>query len=639
MHGSRTLPLLALTSALLMPSLADAQESRIPLVAVVVDAAGAPAPDATLRVLGREHVTPALGGQHLDMSLETDARGRVRTKLPARFGFAIWAERRTPEGGVQLSQLVTEQRGRGALRFRLDPTAREAQRIRILGLAAWKSRAPFTLHARLEGAYDFEFELARGEQGDFALRPLPGQRLMLELRDHRGWALHRFDYVHRWHSKELVEFPLPTPLEVDVRTLDKQTGKPLPRCRIEFGAGLAPVGRSRMLAAPFRPVSLLPAGVTDDDGRLRVSLPWTSERARSGTLTAEHPGYRRTALRFAKIGKGDFEVKKDAASGRTTIEVRLSKSTTIRGRLVDASGEALADIPLLHRHSATYYAGPNTGTSTHEVEPRILRTDEKGRFEITGWAPGRSRGLFAVFDAASIQRIRRSLPEALENSLEEYPLARLLPVWSGTIPDTPKEIDVGDWSPKQLRWLPLQIQRANGRGARESRVLYATARGSAVLAHADARGRICLPVGPGELDLLAWEFGQGYSHVSLERSEAALAARTLELEPLPSVQCRFVDQSGKPAAHALVHQGGTMTNSDVPGVIPIFTAQLFPGQPDAEGVLELPFIPWKGFSYQVVAVLQTPNKFVRSHQTLTLPAGGQREKPFVFEFPHLVKAK
>jgi hypothetical protein len=492
MFRTRSFPLFALLHLVFLLGASGAlaaQGDELPLVAVIVDAQGAPVADARLRVLGREHVAAALGRQKLDLRFDADARGRVRTKLPARFGFAIWAERRLESGALQLSELVTEQHGRGALRLHMKDPARSPQSVRIQGRAAWQERGPFSLHARLQGAYDFEFELPRSATGDFSLHPLPGNQLMLELRDRNGSALHRFDYVHRWNSGPLLEFPLPAPLLVEVRTLDKETGKALPNCKVDFGAGIAPNGRSRMLAAPFRPVALLPGGRTGADGQLRLALPWTEKTAQFGILTAEHSGYRRAGFRMSKLGKSDYEVSKDKETGRKVVEVRMSKSVAIRGRLVDAKGNALAGVPLLHRSSATYYAGPKFGTSTHEIEPRIVHSDEQGRFEITGWAPGRSRGLFAVFDQESLTRLRDGLPEEKRERLGEYPLARLLPVWSGRIPDEPKRIDVGDWSPAQLDWLPVRIQRRDGRGAGKGRVLYATARGSAVLAHADGRGR------------------------------------------------------------------------------------------------------------------------------------------------------
>jgi RNA polymerase sigma-70 factor (ECF subfamily) len=124
------------------------------------------------------------------------------------------------------------------------------------------------------------------------------------------------------------------------------------------------------------------AARTDGDGRYELCLPDASAQAR--VLTAEASGY------------GSTEARSPAESG--TVDFVLEPHGIVAGRAVrGASGEPAANVALMLL-PLPLAAGATPGRSPDERRAparRESKTDEAGRFEVAGLAPGRYSLRFA----------------------------------------------------------------------------------------------------------------------------------------------------------------------------------------------------------------------------------------------------
>jgi RNA polymerase sigma-70 factor (ECF subfamily) len=118
--------------------------------------------------------------------------------------------------------------------------------------------------------------------------------------------------------------------------------------------------------------------VTDVAGSYELCIPATSVHAR--VLTAEASGY------------GAIEARSPAEGG--TVDFVLEPQAVVAGRAIDTGGAAAAGVDLMLHPLTQPEAGRPAG-ERRAAARREARTDERGRFELTGVAPGRYRLRFA----------------------------------------------------------------------------------------------------------------------------------------------------------------------------------------------------------------------------------------------------
>lgn len=247
---------LAPTAALL--ATAPAQD-RVPWTGRVLDAAGAPAAGATVRLWGS--ALPTDTGERIEaLRADTGDDGTFALALRPDFDYAGFASTEDAASGVAHCDAATRD-----LALRLRPSRPSA--LRIHGTDAWRDEGPlrFLLVVPAEVHCALPLTVVADEA---TLPPLPAGDLLLEVRTQRDEVLALPHVVRR---REAAEATLLPPVVVPVRVVDG-LGDPVPGVAVRHLAG-------RITAVPGRPFAPVPrlcwrnVGTSDGDGRVAARLP------------------------------------------------------------------------------------------------------------------------------------------------------------------------------------------------------------------------------------------------------------------------------------------------------------------------------------------------------------------------------
>ncbi len=525
---------------LLGPALLPAQERR-PLVGQVHDRDGEPvAARVTLF-----HTEPSDGsGERTDVvTVTADGRGRFVAQVLAQRDYAAFAQSDTV-----MSPILGGVAAGADLTLRLDGPVADRE-IELQCGEGWLDRQPLRLFALPDAAHLLRVAVPL-QDGRGQVPPLPGPLSFLVV-DAEGEPL----WLQQDGDSPLRTVRVPPPAEVPVRAED---GQGVPLAGVALAVRIAPFAVSQAGMRPLLPALRTPvwrrSGVTGADGSLRVRVPrsesepidqFLSNRRLETEVLATLPGH-------------------GAAIARGAGAITLTLQPAARVQLL-VGGRPLSRHPL---------------TMTSSLRVARVVTDADGFVELEGTA------------ACTLA------PEPVPASDRGVPLRAVLRL----LPKPGATVDL-----QQLHRVRLQVLDDAGGPARGQPVALLHESGM----HAagapictDQAGRLEVGIDGLEWgvmlcdgDRLAW------APLPLDRSELELTLR-----PLPRLRCRVVDLQGQPVAGArLVRMEGTHGSQKQQGwewVLSMLArfgnhGLMRPRRSDAQGLLELPFLPRPESRFQV----------------------------------------
>ncbi|MCR9248180.1 MAG: hypothetical protein NXI31_24380 [bacterium] len=545
---------------------------RQPTFVRVLDPDRAPVANATVTFAGGHGVF----GERLSpadvQTVAADARGRARARLLPGLCYVVWAVTPADENGQQLVAEPEQFFGAGSL---LELRCRRVLQLRraLPGEAAWgpaESLRAVLLPPRPGG----EIELTRDDAGRW-LRP-PFSAARFELRNAAGEPL--------WSATSLDK-GVPPPCEVRVVVRDPD-GQPIAGAVIRHRVAQRPswaIGGLRELSLE----RLRRVGVTDAKGEATVVVPYRGDptKAPAGWLMlhVEAPGH-------ARIASG--------TNGRHFF---------VNDRRVESVGERFEFVlpPVEPVYSAAGVVPPGTvgqltatcklrtrGNSyIHDVRTFVATADAAGRLSFDN-----------VPDDVHSVRLAVLLPGQPEPVCFCASTGRVLPP-ALRVPVVPPEGRYGT--------VALRVIDASGGPARGEVATVVTADASGLLQRRSTarfgldsrgRGRLGLEAGKWIAVVLSRE---GYGAKAFDVG-AGIRDLELRLEPLANMKLVLRDQQGDPVAGARVRVEGSRTVHSVDqtdSALRQFALDMKGRwsalQTDAEGRLELPFLPIDSLTWRV----------------------------------------
>ena len=522
--------LAALSFVALIDVAASQQLARERAFGLVRNRDGKPWVGAQVHLLHRAHPGVLDASCEDKVTATTDERGRFRVQLLPGMPYAVWA-RGAVEDGVYRCTPVLSNVVPGVPIVLDEAEPHYVRRVALELDASWKRPLSIVASCRV-GATRLRKGVVRDELGFVTTPAWPAEYCVLELveDEHRVsgvWVATNIARVQRYgdhrgataigdEAEALralsapVRYSVPGRHERELWFVD-QKGRPV------AGAQLRREGRPPRVAL----------GTSDAEGRLRI------------VMAGDDPGlipYRSVIL---APGCAETRLERDLFTAMAAGEVKqlsLLPGTDVRGRL-RLGEQTLANIALVL--SGSIWTGGST--TWFGVDPRMLRSDAKGRFVVPGRLPTHPFRLSAV------------LPPALRAQLAAAPDGP--PVWPMALiyPERPGEPkDLGDLDLRSLEALDMAVLAPDGAPPGSVRLLVVPLCEQArSLPHdpevvlTDRHGRVRLLVAPGPPLLVHAISKRGAAWTVVKEGQHQVALR---LDAQHAVRFRVVDGDGKPLA-------------------------------------------------------------------------------------------
>lgn len=507
-----------------------------PLLGKVVDADGAPIPGAEVHCVLPDATAPR-GQAASHVVVETDARGRFRTKVFPCTHHLVWAIGPAGEGRVTCAPAWTS--SAELVELCLDQP-RPSTEVKVEGLDLWQSRSPFRVRVAVQGVELPGYEAPLREDATCALPPLPAGRAQYDVLDKDGRPL----WTQRGSTGARPVIRVPTPQEVPFRAVDED-GKPVAGAEVSLlmNAGHSSA-RGRLCNLPRRRIWRA-LGETDAAGRLVESVPHREDLFQTKSWTPWMFVARKQGRKISYSGFFQRELFIDgkivAREERTELSFTLPKSERKAGTLRLSAERASANQPLMVRLGIRILNRENNGW-THESLRFCATTGADGTFSIPQcYGPVdevdvllRGDAPRSALMAPGAQR-RTPARAAILHGVRGYKGGAL----SFTIGQLPK--------------LELQLLDDTGGPARGADLLFMSMEHDAECdewtAHAttDSAGRVAVLLQPGKW----FVFGRTARHmVQLAVTLREDQRHELQLKPMAAMRGRFVSGDGAPIAGA-----------------------------------------------------------------------------------------
>jgi hypothetical protein len=395
-----------------------------------------------------------------------------------------------------------------------------APQLRFEGLDAWRDHAPFafTANCLLRNACGVPLEVVDGRA---TIPLLPGAVWNIEVRGKGGLLL-----LRRRASRGLeTVVRLPEPVEVEVQVRDA-AGAPIADAVVRSMPCYSAGGRDLRITAAE-------VGRTGADGVARVVLPSVNAlTGRTGTqlVRVEHEGHATSLLTVP-------------ARGRRVASLVMEEGHAVRGRLVDAAGEPMVDVPVYLDHPV----GLNgSGDSRFGAPLQGVRTDADGRFVEHGCSTQAGCRVLLVLSPTEARRF--GLATAADRSLAPV-------LWVAARTTVDQEVDFGAIAMHEVRVCRLEVVGHDGVPATEARVrlLHDSGFDAVVDFVTDRVGRLQFTY-PDE-STRAGVFVRG-GGVAVEPLAGSAERRRVTLSQTRQLRGTVVDDAGKPMRNAVVHVAG-----------------------------------------------------------------------------------
>lgn len=530
------LPLLLAASLAGLP----AQERR-PLLGTVVDADGKPLAHATVQLafvpLGAEHV------EALDHpQATTDERGRFRADVLPCSSYRLWASGPRDSKGDYFTSAVAQ--AQAGMLVELRAATRHGKRhLLVTGGAAWAGLAPLRVRVLPDSAELPELTFSLAAEAPIALPTLPDAFTTIEVMTRDGSVL----YSHTTKTTANLVVGLPKPQPIALRVVDDK-GAPVSGATVRSRAATSsPEGDGLLLGGPPRGC-WRPLGTTDADGQLTAEVPCHQDPFQPETwpnlfFLAHKAGY---AGSVSGIGEQPFcdgvQRKGEKDLAKKPLCFTLRRAAPLQARFL-VGQQPLAAVRVAVRAEFHITMADGNGWMNEELVWQPT-TDAEGRIEIADLPPNCHGVTFAVARHAG----SLGLAEAVLKECPQYPvmLHRL-----AEPPTTEVVIDLAKCKPLHLRL--LDEGKAPSRDARI--LLMCRAAGSGIDTWApqivsNGSGRATVLLQPGDWALFARDqTGFAFLKVDGQQEQEAL----LQLEPMPSMRGKVVDQEGRPVPGARLH--------------------------------------------------------------------------------------
>lgn len=533
---------LALLAALATSATALSAQQLRPLFGKVVDAQGAPLAGAEVHVL----LPDVLDERHRALChevVQTDARGRFRTKLRPCTYHLIWAI--GPEGASRTCSATRWCSTGSLLELRADLRAQDGT-AKLTGLEPWQDLAPFRLRLAVDSVELPDVDLAVGADGTCALPPLPSCRLTCEVVDKDGRTLTTGSTSAP--SSE-VQVRVEPPQEIPLRAVDAN-GAPVAGARVR--ARITSGYSKNVRFGPKLPLRHLwrDLGETGEDGRLvaRVAMrtnPFEKSGRQQLFLVAEKAGRQTTYSGFNDTGLTVHpfcDGQKVAREGLTELTFTMPPAEPAFGRVRVGGQRVFAGQELQLRLNAPVQRLNNSLRQEHLIFR--VRTDGEGRFEIPQLRPP-SQGIEVGIsgDAAVAQLVTPELQR-------RTPLRPVALHGASNYTSGPLEIALD-----VLPVLNVQLLDATGGPARDVDLLFLSRKDGGARkcspwtarATTDSAGRVSMRLEPGKWLVFARNTLEvAYVNVDLKSDDE----QQLRMQPMQTMRGRVVDEEGKPVAGA-----------------------------------------------------------------------------------------
>jgi len=270
-------------------------------------------------------------------------------------------------------------------------------------------------------------------------------------------------------------------------------------------------------------------GKTDAEGRASLVLPSCNAltgRAGTQVLRCEREGYA-TALAVVP------------ARGKRVADVVMIAGTSVRGRLVDAAGEPMADTPVYLEHPVML---SGSGNSRFGAPLQLVRTDAQGRFVQHGCHPGAGCRVMLVMSPQQARRVGVTVEPGRA-------LAPLL--WIAARTSVERDVDFGTIAMHEVAMCRLEVVDHAGVPATEARVRLIHDSGFDLVVDyvTDRVGRLQFAYPDQSSRVGVFVKGGGIAIAELPERGRPLR---IELSETREIRGRVLDVEGKPAANAFV---------------------------------------------------------------------------------------
>lgn len=607
-----------------------AQKARI--LGKVVARDGAPVAGA--EVVLRSHgwlFHPEFGEVH-EVRSTSRKNGRFRASVfPAR-PYSVWA--RLPGDAPRFTKIAENVLAGAPVSLEAEAFDRVRVALVVKGLEKWQDLGFFRFRVTSQ-AQNFEETYVRAadvsdpSKLSLVLPDLPGSKAFVTILDGKGrpFLTERIGYRKQEDGagRDGVEervWVVPPPLSVRIKTVSFE--KPVaPVAGTDFVWELGTSHRRDVdFRIPLRRRVDRPLGRTNDAGILAIKIPVSKQRLWQDFI-AQAQDRVLTRVLLKPYNEQDFTKAVKVEGFDRAIEVRLKRGRSIRGRVVDADGNAVAGLMLRLPQPATKWFN-NRSSSWSERSPLHVRTDAEGRFRFEPVLRDQRLRFFALPDAEQRARLAPHVSARV---------GRALDLGGYRVGKQVTSVDVGDIR-VNTRSIQVQVRKSEGPISGVQIVTFPMDRTyrAAVIdrSFSDRRGGATLLIPKGEIVVLAWHPRAGYAireHTpDPQRKNEALV---LELKDYRWASGKVVDGRGKPVVGADLSTRGETYRGPVRQHVLNVNASLRVQESDKDGRIRFPFIPEKAWSMSFVATARINKKFFESAQVEFKALDADQELEFV----------
>lgn len=600
-------------------STTKSQEAR--LLGKLVDDRGKAVENAlvVLRAHGwRYH--PELGDVH-EARVRTDAKGRFRASVHASRRYSAWA--RWPGDEPRFSEVVENVVAGRVLTLREETLARHRVTLRVRGLAAWKSLAPFRVRVTsLEHNFSSR-ELALAKDDSFRLPDAAGTKSLVELLDKDGRSFFCATWAHgqvpasegltgaQAPEPRSYDWTIPAPRRVTFRfaALEAPT-QALAKVRVTWLLRESHRQRGPFGRATRRYVER-PIGTADATGQLVATLPVRAGDDPNVHFLVRTTGRARTWIDVTKAshalppGKplSSFRVLPDAS---IEVKARLPKSKVFRARLLDRNGQPMAGVVVRTTRHASFR---ESSFGPLSVDRELLRTGPSGELRIAEQPLETKAELEALLTPTDAKRLfpELDLPPSSGRRFV-VPLGRF---------DTrvDEAVDIGG---TQLRAACAQIKLVSSGGKASFARLFVI-REEADFSHSfldalhtDRRGYATFFVPKETWRLLALHPELGYVDRVFDKDELGSKRTAIAVSPYRWLRGRVVDKKGKGIPFARIQELGTSMRSTERKHVLTLNRELRPKRCDARGDFRCPYVPENAITVKLRASVVRNGRYLHS---------------------------
>lgn len=484
---------------------------RSPMLATVVDERGQPVAGAEVTCCFVPGMV-AIGNADL-VTAATDARGRARLALRVGFLYDAWAVGKPGEDGACQVTCVTPLVHAGRVVELRTVERRMPRKVRLAGLAPWRSAGAHRLRWYPDGIDDARCDFALPDGNELVLPPGPRGIGSLCLCDESGEVLVAVGV--RSHEVELAEFA--PPMAIQVRGVTPE-GLPVAGVRVEHPVSRNVWPRRLFRAGSASRAEMRLAAVTDAAGEARFHVP---EPQATGL-----PGRMHVPPLVLHAIKAGFATQHEGVTESRTVEFVLPARERAELRIVGGWGGL--QLAAWTGFVITGGRGIHHGSRSVDLEPHgrgrwLLESLERGftlRFAVHGTPPT----AFAV---------------------------------------GPLRSPGGSWSVDlaQLRTVDVCVFGPDGGPAVAALAAAEVSDGNPIYWHAllatDPSGRANLRLGPGAGYVYATT---GDAHGLALTGEQCASPLRIDLVPIPRMRVQVVRAGGLPIAGATLR--GVQSTSD-----------------------------------------------------------------------------